>query len=287
MDRHTQTPINIVGTLYNQFAPSPELAPYVACLWTVTAGQGDAASRIRVLPDGCMDAIFDLTGGLTPLGVARKAETTPSAFLTGVSTVPTIIALPHSPKIVGIRFKPGGAVPFISIQARELAESSADLDAVLPGLSTLGISLAGEARSPRQMAQALDRLLLEKLHNISHTDPLTAHVVNAMTHDISFARVENLVSNLGVSQKKLERTLKHHTGLTPKRLGRTVRFVAAIRALTTAPNRSLSELALDLGFTDQAHFNREFKSLAGLSPTQWIREQGNVDFLQYTPVCLT
>lgn len=287
MDRHTQTPMNANGTLYNQFAPSAELAPYVACFWTITAGHGKAASRIRVLPDGCMDAIFDLTGGLAPMGVTRKTNPKPTAFLTGVSTTPTVIALPRSPRIVGVRFKPGGAVPFISIQAHELVESSADLDDVLPGLSTLGISLAGEARTPAQMAKALDRLLLEKLHRINDANSLTAHAVKAMTTDISFVRVEKLTSTMGVSQKKLERTLKSHTGLTPKKMGRTVRFVAAIRALTERPDQSLTDLALTLGFTDQAHFNREFKSLSGLSPTQWGLEQNNVDFLQYTPVLLT
>lgn len=283
MDRHMKTPIKNTGTLYSQFAPSPQLAPYVACYWTITREHGEAADKIRVLPDGCMDAIFDLSGGLAPLGVARAANPRPTAFITGVSSTPEVIALPKSPLIAGIRFKPGGAVPFLDIPASEIAEKSVDLDSVLPNFSQLAISLTGDAETPGEMAQIMDRLLLERLHLLPDTDNMTAFAVSAMTRNNNYQRVDALVQDMGISQKKLERAVKHHAGMTPKRLGRTTRFVSAIRSLHAAPCRPLADLALDLGFTDQAHFNRDFKSMAGLTPTRWLAERQDVDFLQYTP----
>lgn len=286
MDRHRHHPTAQTGTRYQQFAPSPQLAPYVACYWTVTRESGRPATKIRVLPDGCMDAIFDLSGGLTPLGIPCKPNPRPTAFITGVSTTPAIIALPDSPRIVSVRFKPGGATPFLNISASEIAGASADLDSVLPEFSQNAISLTGEAQTPTAMVQALDRLLMERLHRLPGTNSVTAFAVAAMSRRTDAMKVNALVSDMGICQKKLERTVKHHTGLTPKRLGRTVRLLTAIRALNTQNAPSFSHLALDLGFTDQAHFNREFKSMTGLTPTKWLTEKYNVDFLQYTPVML-
>lgn len=287
MDRHSLPLQKPKGTHYSQFAPSPQLASYVACYWTITGGHGRQATKIRVLPDGCMDAIFDLNGGLRPMGVSTPNESKPKAFVTGASITPVVISLPESPLIVGIRFKPGGAVPFLRISAMELAETSAELDDLLPEFARLGTTLAGEANCPNRMVQALDRLLLEHLVTTDQTSGLTSHTIQAMTGAASSIRVNSLVQNIGVSLKTLERTLKHHTGLTPKRLCRTIRFISTIRTLTANPQIPLANLAHDLGFTDQAHFNREFKSMAGLSPTNWLKEIRDDDFLQYTPVCLS
>ncbi|MGL1864107.1 MAG: helix-turn-helix domain-containing protein [Pseudodesulfovibrio sp.] len=272
------------STTYNHFSPSDELAPYVACYWTITGDTKRPATKIRVLPDGCMDAIFDLTGGLTPLGVQPDPQERPSAFITGVSSVPMVVSLPACPRIVAIRFKPGGAAPLINAPAWELAETSADIDDLMPGFANLATSLIGEVKAPKAMVRVMDKLLLERLHRVPKTDAITAHAVSAMARNLNSLRINTLVSEMGMTQKKLERTLLHHAGLTPKRLGRTIRFISAIHRLDTAPTTPLASLALDLGYSDQAHFNRDFKALSGLAPTRWLAERTSVDFLQYTPI---
>jgi Helix-turn-helix domain len=44
------------------------------------------------------------------------------------------------------------------------------------------------------------------------------------------------------------------------------------KTLLSTSDRSLSEVALEAGFSDQAAFSRTFKALVGASPGQWKRE---------------
>lgn len=273
-------------TRYQLFTPSPSLAPYVSCYWVITGSNHAPASRIRVLPDGCMDIIFDLNGGLAPLGVPSPHSSRPHAFVTGASTLPTVITLPPSPRIVGVHFTPGGAPSLLKIKADELTGTSTPLDEFLPEFSRLAMSYVGEMESAESMARTIDQLLLEQASALKPTDTITAHAVGAMWRQPHSVKVKNLVRDMSVNHKRLERNVLTHVGLTPKRLSRVIRFVDAAQRLQTVPSLSLAQLATDLGYTDQAHFNREFKTMSDLTPTQWLAEQADVDFLQYTPVVL-
>lgn len=53
-------------------------------------------------------------------------------------------------------------------------------------------------------------------------------------------------------------------------LARLIRFDRAVQRLQ-APGSALAEVAQDCGYYDQAHFNRDFRTFAGLSPTEFIR----------------
>jgi methylphosphotriester-DNA--protein-cysteine methyltransferase len=58
--------------------------------------------------------------------------------------------------------------------------------------------------------------------------------------------------------------------VTPKRFARIHRFRFVLDALHRAP-RPLSTLALDAGYYDQAHMNGEFRSLARMTPREYLR----------------
>ncbi|WP_174406919.1 helix-turn-helix domain-containing protein [Desulfovibrio subterraneus] len=53
---------------YRQYAPCPQLAPYVLCYWSMrTDADISDSTRVRVVPDGCVDVVFDPGGVLTPV----------------------------------------------------------------------------------------------------------------------------------------------------------------------------------------------------------------------------
>jgi AraC-like DNA-binding protein len=79
-------------------------------------------------------------------------------------------------------------------------------------------------------------------------------------------RVNDLAAEIGVSCRHLTRQFERAVGLSPKEFGRISRFLHALQLLTAGSRRSLTDVALDCGFFDQAHFNHEFRDLAGMSP---------------------
>ena len=78
--------------------------------------------------------------------------------------------------------------------------------------------------------------------------------------------VAQLAADLGVSSRQLTRRFQHTVGLSPKEFARVSRFLHALRCLSGGQHRSLTETALACGYFDQAHFNHEFREMAGMAP---------------------
>jgi len=87
--------------------------------------------------------------------------------------------------------------------------------------------------------------------------------------------VDLLASKAGISSRQLRRMCVWHTGVSPKYLGRIVRFRRVVEHIGTAAARSMrpnwAELAAACGYFDQAHFIREFQEFTGLTPGRYLQ----------------
>ena len=79
--------------------------------------------------------------------------------------------------------------------------------------------------------------------------------------------VAELAQEVGWSRRHLAARFREHVGLPPKALARILRFERAAERLRGGAD--LADAALDSGYYDQAHFNRDFKAFAGVTPTQY------------------
>lgn len=83
-------------------------------------------------------------------------------------------------------------------------------------------------------------------------------------HDADF-NVERIGGEMGMSRVQLYRKIKSLTGMTPVELLRKAR-VARGRQLLESTDRSVSEIAYDVGFTAPSYFAKCFKDEYGMSP---------------------
>lgn len=80
--------------------------------------------------------------------------------------------------------------------------------------------------------------------------------------------VTDLAAELGRSRRHLAVRFREELGMTPKALARLLRFERAVQRLRAGDE--LGDLALDAGYYDQAHFNRDFRAFAGTTPTEYL-----------------
>lgn len=80
--------------------------------------------------------------------------------------------------------------------------------------------------------------------------------------------LQQLANDLGASPKRLRRAFEEQVGLGPKGLARLIRFDAVRRRLKEAKPQPWADLALEMGFSDQAHLVRELRAFSGFTPTQ-------------------
>ena len=89
--------------------------------------------------------------------------------------------------------------------------------------------------------------------------------------------IDMVAERVSMTRRHLERRFLAAVGIGPKRLARIARFQHALRVLERAdPRRPGAATAAACGYADQAHFIREFRELAGCSPSQHLVTQAEL-----------
>jgi AraC-like DNA-binding protein len=83
--------------------------------------------------------------------------------------------------------------------------------------------------------------------------------------DARGVNLRDLASHIAVGERTLRRRSQEHFGYGPKTLERIVRFQRFLRGTRNPRRDSLADLALNAGYADQAHMNREVKALSTLT----------------------
>ena len=83
--------------------------------------------------------------------------------------------------------------------------------------------------------------------------------------------LQDLASVAGLSVFHFARMFKAATGTTPKQYVVRCKLERA-RELLLTEDRSITEIALEVGFCDQSHLSTHFKRLYGTTPKQFVRE---------------
>ena len=81
--------------------------------------------------------------------------------------------------------------------------------------------------------------------------------------------IRELAQQVGWSHRHLVGRFREQVGLAPKSVARVLRLQRSL-VLLERSGESLAGVALAAGFCDQAHMNREFRALAGCTPTEWL-----------------
>jgi AraC-like DNA-binding protein len=234
------------------------LAPYVECYWSLTAEHAPPW-KSRILPDGSNDIILDLSAEPRPfvVGVMRRAD---------------VVPLAGQVDLLGVRFRPGGALPFLRVPLHDLSDRRVPLDA-LWGSRAGSLADAVAAAPPGERVRVLERMLLANRAPAAPDDDLIRRAVTLMRRTRGGIGVRAAAQALGVGERRLERAFDIAIGISPKRFARVVRFLGAVRDIGRRSLGTGAALAFDAGYTDQPHFIREFKRLAGVTPARYAAER--------------
>jgi AraC-like DNA-binding protein len=85
-------------------------------------------------------------------------------------------------------------------------------------------------------------------------------------------RVADLAEHMKLSERSLQRLVEQRVGLSPKWLIQRRRLHDAVEALK-AGESSLADMAARLGYADQAHFTHDFRTVTGMTPGDYLRDQ--------------
>jgi AraC-like DNA-binding protein len=84
--------------------------------------------------------------------------------------------------------------------------------------------------------------------------------------------VRQIAETLGINLNGLYKTVKQHSGLSPKDYITKRLILEAQRRLYLTPHLSVKELAFELGFNDPDYFSRLFKKVTGQRVSQFLAD---------------
>lgn len=250
---------------YQVYTPSDRLKPYVKQL---IISEGDDEQTYRVLPGTSLVMGFQYRGKIATINGA----TTQSLAKAGVTGIQDGFRLFKNESVTGsvlVIFTETGAASFFSEPIHELFGESVSLDNFLNCaiLGTLEDRLA-EALSDQARIQLVEYFLLSRLQT-PKADALVEQAIQQIYHSRGTIRMLALADKLCISQSPLEKRFRRLVGTSPKKFASIVRMNQAIATLSTT--NSLTDLSIESGYFDQAHFINGFKAFTGVTPSEFLQ----------------
>jgi AraC-like DNA-binding protein len=166
----------------------------------------------------------------------------------------------------------GGPVDGLTDRAVPLADV-AGLDG--EGLvAAIREAVADEPAAPdrQRAAVAAVEQALAPLRPVDEEGLLVNAVVEHVEGDPSVQRVGQVCEKFGLSARTLQRLTRRRIGLSPKWLVQRRRLHEAAERLREDARPDLARVAADLGYADQAHFARDWRTVTGLTPREYVAE---------------
>ncbi|MFJ9697955.1 helix-turn-helix domain-containing protein [Kitasatospora sp. NPDC101183] len=261
--------------------PGAALRPYVAW-YSGYRQRGIAPAVHRGLPSPYLTFILTLDEPLVIAGHPDPAQPpgTYATLLGGLHTAPAMITHQGAQSGVQVAVHPLAARALFGLPAGELAGIDLPAEDVLGRLAPRLRDRLQEAPGwPERFAlldeALLDGALLRAAGPHGQVPPEVAWAWRALLRSGGGVPVAELARETGWSTRHLLERFRRETGLTPKAAARVIRFDRARRLLAAgSPPPLLAELAAGCGYFDQAHLAREFRALAGASPSAWLAAEG-------------
>lgn len=247
-----------------EYIPGELLKPFIKAYRIVHSNE----ERInRVLPNTSVTIAFRLKGQLAFVDSTQRTDL-PAGIINGMRKSVRLIHYAAGTTTLIILFTPTGAAAFYRQPLHELFEESVALDQIfLPSeIARVEEQLAAAANHASAVA-IVEQFLLSKLIN-PRPDLLIQEAITRIRSQAGDLRMKALADQLYISQDAFEKRFRKSTGVSPKQFAAIVKLENLIKHKPKT-SRYL-DLAIDNGFYDQAHFNKEFKLFTGLTPTEFF-----------------
>lgn len=245
-------------------ACSPAVAPWVENYWTLSWCMPDGVNFVsHVLPHPTCSLTVER-------GHTRPEIGAEPVVVTGVMTSRFDADLRGWGWVLGVKFRPGGLAAYAGRSARSWSDRVLGSGSVLP-LELVETMRSLDHRDPlerqvRTMDDALAAIRPDR------TDPRYAHLLRIITDmlaDRSLVSVAQVENRCGLPARALQRLFEHYVGVGPKWVLARYRMHDVIVELDAGYQASLTDLAHQYGWYDQAHFNREFVATTGVTPGEY------------------
>lgn len=241
--------------IYQEHRPDAAIEDFVYCFWQLkTRSPLEKDYIYRVVSDGCIDIFFN-------------HKKTNENFVMGFYRKYTEFSIGREFDYIGIRFLPSAFSHLYGIDAKILSNQSQELHNILPTFSNWISSKIQASDSFENIVKKLN----ENIGSFSKSKVIQLDHRFLDSLDLIFQKNGYLDTekdlNTGLSPRQLRRIFNFYIGTTAKSFSNVVRFQHILNANPTKQSLKENKLYFDVGFFDQTHFIKNFKTYYGVTPS--------------------
>jgi AraC-like DNA-binding protein len=254
---------------YQTFEPPNEMTSFIKCYWALESSMEDTPEKQTIIPDGCIEMIFHYGDLYRQYSRNEESIVQPKCFVIGQLTEPLRIEPTGTTGIFAVRFHPNGFLPFTTMPIKELENTAGSLEKLF-GKEGLEIEkkILNAGTTPERI-KLVETFLSSRLTQPGNVDRIVKLTVETILTANGQLSINELSLQTNINRRQLERRFSSAIGLSPKQLSKTIRLQATLKMLLTKKFTSLTALAYENEYYDQAHFIKDFKEFTGRTPKEF------------------
>lgn len=257
-----------------QRQPIPALRPFIKLIWAADERKPQASNRMvrtdreRLLPSGAMHLVFRLND--SPIRIFDsvddpEGETFRRGVIGGTRAGFYVKDISESGRTVGAMLQPGASKLLFGAGADEFAGRHTGVDDVWGQDANRLWEALGEVMDLDRQMNIFEQFLIRRLPRVFGVHPAIAHALSRFSSTLDIGEI---VNETGYSHRRFIELFRRDVGLPPKTFTRLIRFQRTLKLFEK--KSPWIDMSLEAGFSDQAHFNREFREFTGVTPSEYL-----------------
>ncbi len=256
---------------YQTFQPHPDLAALVKFYWTLEVPYDPANQKQKIIPDGCIEMTFNFAEGIKRYISDTEYIVHPCAMVMGQRTKSYYIEPLGNVDSFAICFYPYGFANFVNTPLKELSDVETPVSTLFGEASAQQLEKEiVEATNTQQRIKIIEAFLLKKLSEQSTVDAIVQSTIDVLVSTKGSTSISTILQEDLSKRRQLERKFVKQIGISPKQLGKVIRLHSALHMMLNDEEESLTNIAYENEYFDQAHFIKDFREFIGVSPKEFL-----------------
>ncbi len=237
-------------------------------IWYRSFVKDERTTSIRTIPDLGVE-FYLIYGGEIQVRTSRKTRNFKNSYIRGLVDGYGEFRATQDFVMIGVRCMPWIAKDLFRMPVSEIYNSRIDLKDINTDLSSLepkslnGIDID-------QIAKRIQNTVLRRYDDPTKEESYVQGALRMILRSSGTAKIEWISRELNITSRHLRRLFKHELGCSPKEVCMRVKVRSAISFFADHQDVDMNSLARHTGFVDQSHFNRDFQSIVGLTPSHYF-----------------
>jgi len=224
----------------------------------------------------CVEIFFGYNHSTIASIRASASFDSSTSFVTSRMSRYMDVQIPPGSGSIAVCFHRGAAFPFFNVPMRELTDDNILLSELWGTKTTELEDELYRCCNHQERVVCIQKFLLDLIHHAPTNTLAYAYCLGQINMFKGQMPLKALAKKINVSQRQLSRQFSAFLGLSPKEYSRITRFLYSMDSIKGYPQSSLTEIAYENGYFDQAHFIHDCKAFTGMTPRELASIQADV-----------